>query len=361
MQPKNPFRSFNLTGLKYKYGVKNMKKIKIAQIGAGHDHADASITTLKRNSDIFELVGYAIVPEDEKNPYGYEMHKNAYDGVPLLTVEEILNYPELDAVCIETEDRALTKYALSAAEKGLAIQMDKPGGIDDEEYDRLIELVKEKKLVFHVGYMYRYNEAVMKVKEDIKSGKLGEIYAVEAQMNCYHAPIKRNWLIDYPGGMMYFLGCHLVDLVYGICGMPEEIIPLSTSIGSEGVTAEDFGMAVFKYKNGVSFVKSTAVELGGFERRQIVICGTKGTVEIRPTEHAVTDRADLFSAQTTGVRETYSYDWCAKGEYHDTEVVGRYDAMFRAFAEYVNGEKENPYDYEYERTVHKLVLKACGK
>lgn len=191
--------------------------------------------------------------------------------------------------------------------------------------------------------------------------KLGEIYAIEAQMNCYHAPVKRQWLKNYPGGMLYFLGCHLVDLVYSICGMPEEVIPLSTNVGSEGVTAEDFGMAVFKYKNGVSFVKSTAVELGGFERRQVVICGTKGTVEIRPTEHLITDRPDLFSAQTTGVRETYSYDCCAEGDYHNTDVVGRYDAMFRAFAEYVRGEKKNPYDYEYERTIHKLVLKACGK
>ena len=29
-----------------------MKKIKIAQLGAGHDHATAAITTLKLQSDI---------------------------------------------------------------------------------------------------------------------------------------------------------------------------------------------------------------------------------------------------------------------------------------------------------------------
>lgn len=150
-----------------------MKKIKIAQIGAGHDHASAAITTLKKNSDIFEIIGYAVVPEDDGNPpqYAYESAKSCYEGLPLMTVEEILNYPGLDAVCIETEDRALTKYALMAAEKGLVIQMDKPGGIDDAEFDRLIDVVKAKNLVFHVGYMYRYNQAIMKVKEDIKAGK----------------------------------------------------------------------------------------------------------------------------------------------------------------------------------------------
>ncbi|MEE0898059.1 MAG: Gfo/Idh/MocA family oxidoreductase, partial [Acutalibacteraceae bacterium] len=196
---------------------------------------------------------------------------------------------------------------------------------------------------------------------DIKSGKLGEIYAVEAQMNCIHSVEKRNWLGNYPGGMLYYLGCHLIDLVYSFCGEPNEVIPLSQPIGTDGVTADDFGMAVFKYKNGVSFVKSTAVEIGGFERRQLVVCGTKGTVELKPFEWLGGECAGVFSPQTTGVREAFDENWHAKGEYHDTAVHGRYDAMFRAFADYVTGEKKNPFGYEYERELHKLILKACRK
>ena len=334
-----------------------MRKLKVAQIGAGHDHAPAAIKTLKLQSDIYDLIGYAVVEGDEGM---YEANKAAYDGVNKMTAEEILNYPDLDAVVIETEDRRLTEFAIKAAEKGLHIQMDKPGSESDADFDRLIDLVEEKNLVFHTGYMYRYNPAVLKLKEDIKEGKLGEIYAVEAQMNCIHPVDKRKWLGNYPGGMLYFLGCHLVDLVYGIMGEPEEVIPLSTSIGTDGVTADDFGMAVFKYKNGVSFVKSTAVEIGGFERRQLVVCGTKGTVELKPFEWLGGECAGVFSPQTTGVREAFDENWHAKGEYHDTAVHGRYDAMVRAFAAYVSGEKKNPYSYEYERRLHKLVLKACG-
>lgn len=334
-----------------------MKKIKIAQIGAGHDHATAAITTLKLQSDIYDFIGYAVVDGDEPV---YDSNQWAYEDVKRMTVDEILNYPGLDAVCIETEDRRLTEYAIMAAEKGLHIQMDKPGSESDEDFDRLIDLVKEKNLVFHMGYMYRYNPAVIKLKEDIKSGKLGEIYAVEAQMNCIHPVEKRNWLGNYPGGMLYYLGCHLIDLVYGICGEPDEVIPLSQPIGTDGVTSDDFGMAVFKYKNGVSFVKSTAVEIGGFERRQLVVCGTKGTVELKPFEWLGGECPGVFSPQTTGVREAFDENWHTKGEYHDTEVHGRYDAMFRAFAAYVSGEKKNPFGYEYEKELHKLILRSCG-
>lgn len=239
--------------------------------------------------------------------------------------------------------------------------MDKPGGVDDEEYDKLIDIVKEKNLVFHTGYMYRYNPAVLQLKENIKSGKLGEVYAVEAQMNCLHNPDKRQWLSNYPGGMLYYLGCHLIDLVYSIMGEPLETIPLSTPIHTDNVTAEDFGMAVFKYKNGTSFVKSTAVEYGGFERRQFVVCGTKGTVELKPFEHLCEGDSSMFSAQTTGVREVYDPAWSSDGKKYNWEVFDRYREMYRAFASYVRGEKQNPFDYEYERNLHKLILKACGK
>lgn len=340
-----------------------MKKIKIAQIGAGHDHAGAAMTTLKMQKDIYDVVGYTIVPEDSGNlpRLSYDANVATYQDLKRFTLEEILNMPDLDAVCIETEDRALTKYARMAAEKGLHIHMDKPGGIDGDEYERLIDTVQEKKLVFHTGYMYRYNPAVLQLKQEIADGKLGEVYAVEAQMNCIHEVDKRTWLGNYPGGMLYYLGCHLIDLVYDICGMPEEVIPLSTSIGTDGVTADDFGMAVFKYKNGVSFVKSTAVEIGGFERRQLVVCGTKGTVELKPFEWLCGEVPGVFSAQTTGVREVYDANWHKKGDSHVSPVHGRYDAMFRAFASYVNGEKQNPFDYEYERNLHRLILQACGK
>lgn len=334
-----------------------MKKLKVAQIGAGHDHASNTIATLKLQSDIYDLVGYAVVEGDEEV---YEENKCAYDNVKRMTVDEILNYPGLDAVCIETEDRRLTEYAVMAAEKGLHIQMDKPGSESDANFDKLIDLVKAKNLVFHTGYMYRYNPAVIQLKEDIKVGKLGEIYSVEAQMNCIHSVEKRQWLGNYPGGMLYFLGCHLIDLVYGICGEPEKVIPLSMPIGTDGVTADDFGMAVFQYQNGVSFVKTTAVEIGGFERRQLVVCGTKGTVELKPFEWISSEDIGVVAPQTTHVREAYDRDWHANGICRDTPVNGRYDAMFRAFAAYVRGEKKNPYDYEYERGLHKLILKACG-
>lgn len=72
-----------------------------------------------------------------------------------------------------------------------------------------------------------------------------------------------------------------MDLILQLQERPENIIPLNRSAGHMGVTADDFGMAVFEYSNGVSLVKVNTTEMEGFARRQlVVVAATKKTVEL---------------------------------------------------------------------------------
>ena len=63
-------------------------------------------------------------------------------------------------------------------------------------------------------------KAVLRALEQVRSGKLGRLLSAEAQMNCWHPNAKREWLGQYNGGMMFFLCCHLVDLVHLFMGDP---------------------------------------------------------------------------------------------------------------------------------------------
>ena len=47
-------------------------------------------------------------------------------------------------------------------------------------------------------------------------------------------------------------------------------------------------------------------------------------------------------------------------EYVLSPQLGRYDEMMLDFAAFVRGERKNPYSYEYELGLQKLVLQACG-
>ena len=119
--------------------------------------------------------------------------------------------------------------------------------------------------------------------------------------------------------------------------------------------ADDIGMAVFEYDNAVSFAKTSAVELGGFERRQLVVTGSKKTVEIKPLEWW--EGSNITTTRRTATDPL----WRGVGEVETTPTFNRYDTMMQSFAAMVRGEKENPWSYDYELELYKLVLKACGE
>ncbi len=322
-----------------------MKKIRIAQIGTSQNsHGRQIFASLAKQTAFFEVVGYTL-PEGERERFPKAVR--AFGGYRELTVEELLEDPTIEAVTIETEEPYLTKYALLAARAGKHIHMEKPGGMELADFETLIAVMKETGKVFHTGYMYRYNPVIRQLLKEIRAGELGEILAVEAQMNCIHTPEVREWLNGYPGGMMFFLGCHLIDLILQIQGTPQKITPLNKGA--------DFGFALLDYPKGVSFAKCTANEIGGYSRRQLVVSGTKKTVELKPLE--IGKGGDLVATAKT---EYTDPAWRDRGVFSETEPFNRYDAMLAAFAQMVAGEKETPYSYDYELKLYKTILKCCG-
>ncbi len=61
--------------------------------------------------------------------------------------------------------------------------------------------------------------------EFLKRGWLGEPFEVHTVMSKVIAPGSRPGLAEYPGGIMFELGCHIIDLVIGVLGAPERVTP----------------------------------------------------------------------------------------------------------------------------------------
>lgn len=337
-----------------------MKPLKIAQIGIGHDHAINTFETLCRLPEYFEVLGWCAGDGEEDRAEAFEQRFTQY-GVKQLTLDELLALPGLEAVTVEADDWNLTKYAHIAAEHGLHIQMDKPGGLDSDEYEAMLRAVKKGGKAFQTGYMYRYNPYYLEILDKLEKGEIGTIYSVEAHMDCLHGAPKRSWLGHFGGGMMNFLGCHLVDLIFRLQGVPDEILALNTSSGFDGVTANDIGFAVFRYPHGVSFAKTAACEPGGFMRRQLVVCGEKQTVTLLPFEHGA--KGGITAGQDTGMRVCRKEDcgdWQNDGVHSTSPVYDRYGPMLIGFYELATGARTNPYTLDYEARLHRILLAACG-
>ena len=326
-----------------------MKQIKIGQIGIGHNHGEKKMETVRNFPELFEVIGYA---EENERWIEKRSDKECYKGLPRLSVEEIIE--RSDAVLIESDVWNLTEYAQRCIDAGKHTHMDKPASGTLEEYKHLLDTAEASGLVVQLGYMYRYNPAVLKCFEHIRNGDLGEIYSINAEMSTFHSAKYRKWLQNFGGGIMYILGSHFVDLIVYLLGEPQRITSYLKHSGLDGIDLEDNNLAVLEYEKALARIFISSVEVNGYGRRQLVVSGSKGTVNICPMEPAVMTYSDTSIA-------THSYRNMKIDVPLDEEnAKKRYDDMMRDFYEYIMGTKKNPYTYEHDYLVQKVLSEIVG-
>ena len=328
-----------------------MKKIKIGQIGIGHNHGEGKMLAVQKFPELFEVIGYA-----EENEKWVEKRGNlpCYKDLPRLSVEEIIE--KSDAILVECDVWNLTKVAKMCVEAGKHVHIDKPASGTLAEFEELLNIAKEKNLTVQMGYMYRYNFAIQKLMDMINSGELGEIYQIDAEMSTYHSKEYREWLKKFKGGSMYIFGSHLIDLVVSILGKPEKVYPFIKQTGFEGVYSDDNNFAVLEYDKAIARITNLSVEVNGWGMRRFAVMGSKGTVEIKPIELNVE-----MTKSTTDIASNAYQDMKEKVDIKDVPTLSRYDEMMKDFYKSVIAEKENPYSYEHELAVQKTLCRVVGE
>ncbi len=326
------------------------KKIfKIGQIGIGHNHAQGHMEAFRKHPELFEIVGYSENDEYWLNKRG---NLDCYKGLPRLNEDELID--KCDALVIETEVNDLLRAGQKCIDKNKHIHLDKPTGENYHDFAKLINDAKEKGLVVHLGYLYRTNPAVKKVFSLVESGIIGNILYVETAMSAPRSKEYLKYLETFKGGTMYIFGGHIIDFVLRIMGEPKKIEPLLFRSGAEGFHGIDNATALFYYDKGISVVRTSAIETGGHNRRELTVVGEKGTICISPFERP----SIKWMALQNGKED--SYDKMA-----DMQILNfptdynRYDEFPKEFYDRLCGINDDVYNYDYELTLHKLVLKAC--
>ena len=328
-----------------------MKPVKIAQIGIGHNHADATMATLRRFPQFFEVVGVA---EDDPAWFARRRALPCYEGLAFQSEAGLLATPGLEAVCIEKDVPDGLATALRCARLGLHVHMDKPGGEDYAGFRELVETQRRAGKAFQMAYMYRYNPAIRRCLDMARSGELGDLFEIDCQMSTTHSADYRRWLANFKGGDMYIFGSHLIDLVVWMMGEPDKVVPLNMNSFPEEARCIDNGLAVLQYPRATCTVRTTSLEANGYHRRQLVVCGTKGTVEIKPMENP-TKMSVAWKESSGGAGSPDSREWIDVPDFG-----GRYDAQLADFARVVRGETANPFGYDHELAVERTLLRACG-
>ncbi|HEX5273089.1 MAG TPA: Gfo/Idh/MocA family oxidoreductase, partial [Gemmataceae bacterium] len=251
---------------------------------------------------------------------------------------------------VETRVKDLLDNAAVCVSAGKHVQIDKPAGESLGQLRRLLDTAAKKKLLVQMGYMYRYNPAVVLLREFLKKGWLGDVFEVDAVMSKVVDPASRKQLAEYRGGMMFELGCHVMDLVVGVLGRPKEVTPFNRHSSPTDDGLLDNTLAVLSYPRATATVRSSALEVEGGDRRHLVVCGTEGTFHIQPLDNP-TARVSLSKAREGFRKGTQEVKF---------PKYTRYVADAADMARIIRGEKRADFTPEHDLSVQETLLKACG-
>lgn len=320
--------------------------LKIGQIGTSHAHASGKMTSIRALPELWQVVGLAEPEADQRQHLGKAA---AYQGVPQMTMEELLSTPGLAAVAVETTIEGSCPAAIRCLEAGKHVHLDKPGALDHAEFTRMRRLAEQKGLTVQMGYMLRYNPAFELLFRAVKEGWLGEITEIDAAMGKLADTGTREKIGALPGGGFFELACHVVDAVVTLLGRPSAVHPFSSPSRSDGVL--DNQMAVLAYPRATAVIRCNHTDPFGGPRRRFNVTGTAGTLEVLPLESG---KVSLSLSQARGGYK--------KGTQNLALEVpkDRYIREFMDLAAVVKGGRKLAWNADHDITVHETVLRAAG-
>jgi len=198
--------------------------------------------------------------------------------------KELLEKEELDMVTIAVPTKLHKKVALDCIQKGINILIEKPIAATVSEAKEVVAAAKAKNVKFTVGHIERFNPAVLKLKEMIAKGKLGEIVSINNyRLSPMPAQIKdANVVID--------IGVHDIDLMNWIYGkLPTQI--MATGGNAINQAQQDYAEIFLKYGQSAGVVKANWITPAKI--RRMIVCGTKAYVEL----NFITQELDLYESE----------------------------------------------------------------
>ena len=321
------------------------KKIRTAVYGIGHAHARGKVQAV-REMEQFELVG--ICEPDERQSRDHEVFR----GVRWLSREEVLHDTSIELVVVESRVQENLAYASSAVDAGKWVHLDKPPGVDLDGLRKLFSNAESRGKIVQMGYQWRYHPAMQAAIEAFREGWLGDVYMVRATINKPISRETREELAAFRGGMMFELGCHMIDRIVEVLGKPKTITSWMRHDAPIKDALEDNTMAVFEFERAMAEVYVAAQQPNGGNYRTFEILGTNGTATVRPFSpyRLMVDLEEPAGPYRAGFQKI------EMPRPQGPPFVGDFSELSRVIRQ---GDRPT-YSIEHDLITHEALLKACN-
>jgi myo-inositol 2-dehydrogenase / D-chiro-inositol 1-dehydrogenase len=210
-----------------------------------------------------------------------------------------IEHPSVDAVVIVTPTGTHAQLIELAVNAGKAVFSEKPIALNLAETQRVVQLVRERKVPVQLGFMRRFDPGYARAKAKIEAGELGELETFRALSRDTYPP-SLEFLLG-SGGLFLDMSVHDLDLARFLVGEVEEVYAWgSVLIDERFAQANDADTAVtlLKFRNGVLGVMETSRRSNwGYDIRTEV-AGSVGKVVIEAPQktplHFAKDFASSF-------------------------------------------------------------------
>lgn len=157
-----------------------------------------------------------------------EMAKSARELAPdaeIVTSLQNLLARDLDGLVIATPSALHADQCIGAFESGASVFCQKPLGRNAAEVQSVLEAARAADRLLGVDLSYRHTVAMQAIRERIRTGQLGQVFAADLTFHNAYGP-QSGWFWDPAlagGGCLIDLGVHLVDLLLWLFDFPEVV------------------------------------------------------------------------------------------------------------------------------------------
>ncbi len=178
-----------------------MEQVRLGMIGAGFmGGIHARIAAELPGADV---IAVADIDEARAKSVGV-----SYGGQPYTEYREMLARERLDAVIITTPETDHREPAVSAAEAGCHIFMEKPLAATLEDADAILQACQKADVRLMTGYILRFEACYAKIHEAIAQGEIGTFLSGYARRN---ATIQEGRRLGGRTSVINYLSVHDVD------------------------------------------------------------------------------------------------------------------------------------------------------
>lgn len=243
-------------------------------------------------------------------------------------VESLGQDPDVDAVYVATLNPVHKDNTLACLDAGKAVLCEKPFAMNEGEVTEMVTLARRKGVFLMEAMWMNCLPALIKVREIIASGAIGEVRLLESSF-CYRSGRGRTgrvFALELGGGALLDIGVYEIALAQMIFQQEPTRISSMAHIGPTGV--DEQSAMILGYDNGAMAVQTCAVATQGATHAGIY--GTKGHITIPETFWAP-HRVIVNTAQDNP--QEFTFDYNGRGFYYEAAEVARCLA---------NGELESP-------------------